>query len=137
MPFDGHDLVRARLDILRDICERTTPLDQYQHDWRRCLWSEARRDPRLRELRLPYFRTCRLENPNKCRAVAAFFGLTMDEAEAVFDARSKASKLVVIHGALARPCKSMSKREIDEICTRAAATAREIAPRLPPIPAHA
>jgi hypothetical protein len=91
MPFNGQNQVRARLEILRELCE--TNVDRPQNDWRSCLWSEARRDKRLRQLGLGV--------PHAVDA-AEFFGLDYGEGAAVFGARPKLDKLLVILAALAR-----------------------------------
>ena len=94
MPFDGREDVRARLDILRQLCEANP--ERRQGNWSSCLWGEAWRDARLRKLGI------RELARDGAFSSGAFFGLTWDERQAVFGLAAKPDKLPVILAALAR-----------------------------------
>jgi hypothetical protein len=92
MPFDGQSIKRERLDILRQLCEAHPRRSQKTLET--CLWSEARRDPRLGHLHLAYA-------PHSVH-VGQHFGLMIQETLIVFGPHSKKAKLPIILHALAR-----------------------------------
>jgi hypothetical protein len=90
--------VKARLEILYELCGRFP--SPRQDDWRTCLWSEARRDRRLRAMGLDA-----VTRPDDLRTLLAaghFFGLSFAEAEVIFGSDSKSDKLAHVVRALGR-----------------------------------